>query len=134
MGNTLVRVYEHLADAEQVRQQLLGKGFSESSVHLTATGDEAGAVQGNFVVDRKEDMNPDSGSFLDRLHGTDPDEGDDISRRPDTSAPQQVVYRGNIVLTVDAETDEQENQASSILARSGAVDIDELVYRRNREG
>lgn len=133
MANTLVRVYDHMADAEHARQQLLGNGFSESSVHLSATGDEAGAVQGNFVLDRKEDMNPDAPSFLDRLHDDDTGANDDISRRPDTSAPQKAVYRNNIILTVDAETAEQESQASSILARSGAADIDELVYRRNRE-
>jgi len=133
MANTLIRVFDHLADAEHARQQLLGRGFSEASVHLSATGDEAGAVQGNFVVDRKEDMNPDGGDFLDKLHGKDPDAGNNISRRPDTSAPQEAVYRGNIILTVDAEDAEQEDQASRILDRTDAVDLDDRRYRSNRE-
>jgi hypothetical protein len=100
---------------------------------MTSTWDEAGPVQGNFVVDRKEDTNPDSPSFLDRLHEGDPDAGTDISRRPDTSAPQRMVQRGTIVMTVDAGSEELQSRASSILGDAGATDVDELVYRRNRE-
>jgi len=133
MANTLVRVFDRLADAEQAREQLLRNGFPDSSINMTSTWDEAGPVQGNFVVDRKEDTNPDSPSFLDRLHEGDPDAGTDISRRPDTSAPQRMVQRGTIVMTVDAGSEELQSRASSILGDAGATDVDELVHRRNRE-
>ncbi|RJF99080.1 hypothetical protein [Noviherbaspirillum saxi] len=133
MAHTLVRVYDHMADAEHAREQLLKTGFPESHVQLSATGDEAGALQGNFVVDRKEEMRPDRRSFLDTLHNTNRAAGDNISHHADTSAPQRVVYRSNFVLTVDAESAEQESQANSILDQSGAIDVDAVVYRRNRE-
>lgn len=133
MANTLVRVFDRLDDAEQAREQLLRNGFPDSSINMTSTWDEAGPVQGNWVVDRKEDTNPDSPSFLDRLHEGDTDAGTDISRRPDTSAPQKMVQRGTIVMTVDAGNEELQSRASSILGEAGATNVDELVSRGNRE-
>lgn len=50
MIDSLVAVYSKLSDAEKVRLALIDAGFADEDVDLSARGDEAGAVAGNFTV------------------------------------------------------------------------------------
>lgn len=122
MGTTLVRVYDHFADAQNARNELLGMGFPPSDVHLSTSDDDAGPVQGNFIVDRKDsDKRGFFGAFSRR------------NEHDDTRAPQEVVHRSTIMLTVDAGDDEQVCRAADIMDRFGAINVEERCFRRNRE-
>jgi len=100
MANTLVRVYSNMANAQQARTQLLDAGFSDDSVHLRSTEDEAGPVQSNFTVGN--------------VHaGEDAHYGDDF---------RNVEQRGTCLLTVDASDGDQAARADEIMRRFGALD------------
>jgi hypothetical protein len=50
MANTIVRVYDSFFNAERVRNELLAAGFSSDDVRFDVKEDEAGPVDGNFIV------------------------------------------------------------------------------------
>ena len=50
MDQLIVRVFDVLDHAEQACKQLFSEGFSRDSVELTVREDEAGPVEGNFMV------------------------------------------------------------------------------------
>lgn len=113
MSNTLVRVYDHLANAERARNALVASGFSSESVHLTAADDEAGPVEGNFILEYKDAARARDRSALDSLlDRDDPNEG---------LARQDVAWRGNYLLTVDVQDDEQFARAADIAQQFGAL-------------
>jgi hypothetical protein len=121
MANTLVRIYNSFSNAQRAREALLGSGFSPASVHLDSTADEAGPVDGNFILEYK-DMDygkADDDSVLDSTFSRDdPNEG--LGR-------SDVVWCGTYMLMVDADDDQQFSLASDIAKRFGAVDVDELT-------
>lgn len=114
MSNTLVRVYDTLASAENARNALLASGFSSDCVHLTTNDDDAGPVSGNFALEYKDADRGGDRSFLDSLLDRD-DANEGLGR-------QDVTWRGNYLLTVDAADDEQFSRASDITGKFGALD------------
>ena len=117
MGSTVVKIYDTLANAENALNALLAAGFSSDCVHLTSTGDEAGPSQGNFALEYKDAAKANDRSFFDSLLDRD-DINEGLGR-------QQVVWRGNYLLCVDAHDDEQFNRASDIAKKFGAIDVNE---------
>jgi hypothetical protein len=125
MANTLVRVYDKFSNARSAREALLNSGFSPDSVHLVSQADEAGPVEGNFALEYKDTDHDDDRSALDSLFGRDdPNEGE---------ARSEVTWRGNYLLTVDADDDDQFTRASDITQRFGAIDIDKRTETRRDE-
>lgn len=110
MPNTMVRVFERLSDAQNARNQLLGSGFSESGVNLRMGDDEAGPVDGNFIMLEK------GAERRSKASGQDP--------RIDGYGNPGLVWRSSIVLTVEAGDDDQGTLASDILDRCGAIDVE----------
>ncbi|MDB5838419.1 MAG: hypothetical protein JWQ23_371 [Herminiimonas sp.] len=111
MANTLVRTFDKFSDAENARNALLRSGFSPESVHLVSQQDEAGPVEGNFILEYKDADHDRDVSFLDALTGRDdPNEGKGRS---------EVAWRGTYLLTVDASDNEQFNRASRITEEFG---------------
>lgn len=123
MGNTLVRVYDRLADAEGARNELLSLGFPPSCINIDSRMDESGPVEGNFILDAKEtgtspDLSKDGLTAADDMDNTD-------AYHHDTP-----IWRSTFTMTVDADDEEQRRRASDIMERFGAVDVDTLVARR----
>lgn len=104
MATTLVSVYDRLPAADRARSELLACGFAADHVHLVAKEDEAGAMKGNFSVGN-----------------IDPNKNNDTYAR-DYANPQQ---HAEILLTVDAEGEQQSQQALDILQRCGALRVDQ---------
>lgn len=127
MANTVVRVYDSFSNAQKAREALLGSGFLPSSVHLDSTADEAGPVDGNFILEYK-DMDhgkANDNSVLDSTFSRDdPNEG--LGR-------SEVIWRGICMLTVDADDDEQFRLASDIMSKFGAIDVDERTSGARQE-
>jgi hypothetical protein len=125
MPNTLVRIYDNLVNAEYARNELLGCGFPASSVHLDSNDDEAGPVEGNFILDSK-DGQPSGVGHRGRSKG----------RHPHPSGGHMgsmAVQRGTYVLTVEADSDEQCARAAEVMDRFGAIDVDRLTSRHRDE-
>jgi len=118
MSKPLVSVYDTLASAENARNALLASGFSSDCVHLSSNEDEAGPVEGNFALEYKDADNDNDRSFLDSLLDRD-DINEGLGR-------QEVTWRGNYLLTVDAADEEQFNRASAITGKFGARNGDGL--------
>lgn len=115
MPTTVVRTYDDLVNAESARNDLLVSGFPPSQVHLSSLMDEAGPVQGNFVLDDKDTGEGPGSSALK------PEE------RTDAYNNHTQHWGGAYVLAVDAEDDNQGMRASDIMDRHHSIDID----RRN---
>ena len=106
MNNQIVRVVHDLAVAERVRDELLAAGFARESVELSTTGDEAGPGQANFTV----------GDSPEVKGGTD---------YKDVYNPREQERRPCVVMVAAADAMQAE-QASAILERHGAADMDNL--------
>lgn len=116
MPNTVVRIYDNLAVAQHARDQLLDSGFAPDSVHLSSNQDEAGPVEGNFILDEKDTGHGPGSGLLHRLFGTE--------ERTDAYNSARPVWRDSYLLTVDTDDDEQLERASDIMERTGAADVD----------
>jgi secreted protein with Ig-like and vWFA domain len=123
MANTLVRVFDRFSDAEAARNELLAAGFPASSVQLTPTEDEAGPVEGNFIIGNASTSRGGVRGVLSSLIG-----GDPHTYEHDYA---KVAQRGTYLLTVEADNDDQLALASDITKRFGGIDVDERASKRN---
>jgi hypothetical protein len=115
----LPRIFESLSSAEQAREALLAAGFARDKVALIARHDEAGPVEGNFLVGNIREGTVNRTRFLPTAGGKGHNTyGHNFARTVD---------RGVFMLTVDADDDEQLARASRIMATYGAVNVDDLV-------
>lgn len=116
MANTIVRIYDKFLDAQKAREELLAAGFSSSDVQLQSTDDEAGDMKGNFTVgDTVTDSAGGLKGFFHALTG-----GKEQIYENGFTNPHR---HGRYILTVDGE-DEQLTNASHIMNRFGAMDVD----------
>jgi uncharacterized protein (TIGR02271 family) len=117
MHRTLVGVYDSAVRAQQVREELLQQGFDEDEVHVSGS---SGATRASDATVRSESEAHHEGGiigFFRSLFGADDDE---------TYATRysSALERGNAVVTVDADSDDQIEQAQRIMNRYEPLDID----------
>jgi len=129
MANTVIRVYDDFAAAQQARAALLHAGFGEASVQLTTHADEAGPACANVALPRKA-RTPDAyrarkGFFGNLFAGR---AGPDSRARQDR--PQQIAWHGSYLLMVDAGDDAQ--RAAAIMNQFGALDVEQRAANRSR--
>lgn len=117
MDNTIVRLFEHMADAEAARNALLEAGFAADDIGVSSLMDEAGPVEGNFYVGNADIETPgqksggnDAGSYRRNF--------------------DKVEWRGHYVLTVDAGEEQRAQAAAVLLDRHGAIDADPAARRQ----
>jgi len=112
MAHTVIGVFDNATEAQKAVDELVDKGFSRSSIDLSAqTGDYS-----NSDLDDSDDDSS-VGGFFSSLFGSD----DDDARRH-----TRVASRGSVV-TVHAQSDDEAEQAADILDDNGAVDVDERL-------
>jgi hypothetical protein len=122
MPHTLVLVYDNFAAALNARNALLGSGFPLSSVQLTSNVDEAGPVDGNFILDYEDSKDGPRSEFCQSLFDSEP--------RIEGGTCYDVAERGNHLLTVNANDEEQLALASEITKGFGAIDIADRTEKR----
>ncbi len=114
-----------MSAAQHAREQLLGAGFPEESVHLESRMDEAGPVENNFILDEKDrGQGPREGSLY-KLFGTE--------ERTDAYGDATPVWRGSVQLSVDTNDDAQAARAINIMNSTGALDVEASNAWRKRE-
>ena len=110
----LLRTFESFDTAQQARDALLAAGLQASQLSLEATADEAGPVEGNFLV------------------GNGRDAGDETPDQPLPSGAdpiyqrnfQRTVDRGSYRLVVEVSDTKQRDAASQVLDRFGGIDVE----------
>ncbi|MBW8896720.1 MAG: hypothetical protein JF619_01050 [Massilia sp.] len=105
MQNAIVRVFDQIDQANAARDALLKEGFDGEAIALHAWSDEAGAMEGNFLV----------GDYTGRSEAEDPVYGRNFS--PDRQ-------RSPVRMTVEAGNPAMADFAAGLLERFGARDPD----------
>jgi hypothetical protein len=113
MEKPLIYVFDEMATAQRVRDELLKCGFDPAGVRLSSTDDEAGPVQGNFTV----------GNAPSAVGGS------DYSQT--FAAPTQ---RGTCLLTIAPVDPTQAEYAITLLARYGVCDDPAEAARKRALG
>ncbi|RZI84683.1 MAG: hypothetical protein EOP38_08060 [Rubrivivax sp.] len=118
-SQALPRIFDQLADAEQARAALLAAGFERDAVQVSARHDEAGPVEGNFVSGNAKKDTIRKTEFSKSAGGV----GDNAYQHNF----KQVVDRGVYMVTVDIADSDQLALACEIMARHGAIDVEDLL-------
>ena len=127
MAKTLVALYDTLAEAERVVQDLVQHGFSRRDIHLRTQS--AIGVAGRVA---------DPAYTGERLLGS--DDTDLVEELTDLGVPvddatgyAEGVRRGGTLVVVEASND-QADRGLEIMQRRQAVDLDERVAQWREEG
>jgi hypothetical protein len=126
---TVIGVYDNYSDAEGALNHLVARKFPRHKMHLGLIEDTpVGRYAVLQMLDQADDQSTSSLSlpdFIRTLFGDQKDNNGDVYL--------EAVRRGSYVLMVNAENDEQANQAMDVLARHNPVNIDERSSQwRNR--
>ena len=113
MANEIVKVFDRYEDAEQARSALLAAGFAPGQVRLQCNEDEAGPVEGNFLVGNGRRPGRAGGVSSAADHG-------DLPYELNYDHPE---LRGLHLLLLDVPSDEQRGRAEELLGGFGARDI-----------
>lgn len=131
MAHTLAAVFDNRQDAERARDQLVSAGFDNSCMRLNDSSSRYADASGNAAstssldtstTTRSADMDEDRGfmdsvrHFFSNLFGDDHD---------DNEVYAEAVNRGNVVLTVQSESQDEIERAADIVEACGPLDIDE---------
>lgn len=121
MANTLVGVYENYNQAQSAMNALLDTGFSRSDVRMSSEG---GSESARFSsgTDDGSSTGQGIGGFFRSLFGMD-DNYDTSDRR--ISVYSEAADRGQYIVTVDADSDEESQRALEVMNRFNPIDIDD---------
>jgi hypothetical protein len=101
MENQLIYIFDDFDAAERARQELIKYGFDAAGVNLEVRADEAGPVEGNFVV------------------GDNPEAAGGSDYKQTFANP---TYRGLCMLTIAPTSAAQSEYAVALLARYGVTE------------
>ena len=107
MAEPVVKVFGQYETADAIRSQLLEAGFDRDQVQLSSNDDEAGAVQGNFVIGNTDSERDKSGGPISSNAAPD----DHVYKRDF----EEVIRRGNYILVVAPADDNQAREARRIV-------------------
>jgi hypothetical protein len=115
MADTLLRVFDSLDVAEQAREALIASGIAASAISINIHEDEAGPVEGNFVVDLTGKPTP---SF------------DNPNRQSAAGETRTPIQRSTCLLQVEVDNDRDGSRAAGILNRFAGRDHAERMDSR----
>jgi hypothetical protein len=113
----LPRIFENLEAAERARDALVAEGFVRGRIELTARQDEAGPVEGNFLVGNTTRDTVENTEFSRTLGG----EGDNTYKHNFA----RTVDRGMYILVVEADDEAQCQRAAEIIQKHGGTRVDD---------
>ena len=124
-GNILIRIFDHLPDAERARNRLLADGFPAHAVQLDAGDDEAGPVQGNFTVGNRDTLTSRLERVINALFG-----GDNHMYLRNYG---KTAFRGMVRLVVATRHAEEQERAHAIVQACGGSDIEQRTARCDQD-
>ena len=118
MPTTLVRTFSDFDKAQAARVALLAAGLPTGKVQLTSIEDEAGPVEGNFVIGSGKPSRdrPPQGART----------GPDVPYDPNFS---RTISRGTHLITVETADEEQHRRALAALEPFGGLDVNAVSSR-----
>lgn len=121
MNNTVVAVFDNFGDAQRAMDALYKEGgFSQADVKLSPSQETAEAR--SYALRSTEPAQAGSGwsigDFFHSLFGSD-------QHSDDAGVYSEAVRRGSYMLSVDAQTEAQAQNAADIMQRFNAVDLDQ---------
>ena len=122
MSNTIIRLFEHFAAAEQAREALLANGFAGSDVVLHAADDEAGPVAGNFTVGNTDQRTGRLERIVNTLTGAD--------NHTYAGNYDRTAFHGMVRLQVSADDEQRLAKAAGIMQGFGARDAAEHFQKQ----
>lgn len=134
MANTIVGVYENHTQAQGAYNELLANGFDRTDLQLSPEEESANARQTSLsatgTTAASEDHSFGAGirNFFRNMFG----DNDDYSDHADVYS--EAVRRGHYLLTVHADDDTELTQATQVMNRFGAIDIDERAAQWKSRG
>lgn len=127
MAITIIGVYDEFSRGFSAKNELLTSGFSRRQVQLNPD-QESSAAAGKPPPGTDDDsVSAGIGIFFRSLFGV----GDKSTH---SNVYAEAVRRGEYVLTVDADDDEQRVRAEEIMNRCGPVDMEERSAEWVRHG
>jgi uncharacterized protein (TIGR02271 family) len=130
--NTVVGVFDNQADADRAIAALANAGIDRSDIR-TSAADETAALATHEAAGHatshsheREGLGDRIRHFFGSLFGRDDDE--------DTMYYSEAVRRGNVIVTVNAESAEQADRAADVLNDCGAIDVDARANEWRQSG
>lgn len=125
MELTVIGVYEDCAHARSAKHELIATGFTPRRVQLTPDTEPPPA---GVSVARDRDRGVEAvGNIFRSLLGSE-------YKSTYSNVYAEAVHRGDYVLTVEVDSDEQRIRAEEIMGRHGPVDIEERSEIWIRQG
>ena len=112
MAHTLAAVFEHRGDADRAKAELLNAGFSGSDVRVAAGA--GGSTDPTATTD--DSVSGGIMQFFSNLFGADD--------HADKHIYSSYIDRGQVVLTVEARSDDEVDRAAGTIEAFGPLDID----------
>ena len=126
---TLIAAYEDSDRARRALDALLGEGFSREQARL-GTSESLGTSTTGTESTRSSYSESDHHTLMEKIaHFFGMDDDDDT-----TATYSEAMRRGNSVVAVDAETDDEAQRAADILGRFDPIDIDSRVSEWEASG
>ncbi len=130
MEHSLVAVFNNETQAKEALNDLVAAGFAHDEIYVNATQQSSSASSPGTKASRNNDdqsFGAKARSFFSDIFGQHAD-----ASQADTYA--EAVRRGNAVLTIRANSEEQMDRATEILNRHNPVDVDEQAANWRNEG
>lgn len=118
MPITKIWAFESYDQADKARDALLQTGFPRSDIEFNNRQEEAGPVQGSFML-------PPSDTGHDKQEGFFHSLVSDTDEYTESYAKKNVTQRGSLLLTVNARDEAQVRQIDEHMRRFGGADVDE---------
>ena len=118
MELTIIGVYEDQQNARSAKYDLLASGFSRSKVQLNPDDEYSATTSHSAQSQKNASLNASVGDFFSSLfnvHG----------KHTYSNVYAEAVKRGDSVLTVDVDSDDQRARAKEIMARHDPAEIEE---------
>lgn len=119
MEKTIVGLFDEYEDAQNVVRDLEDEGFARGSIQIMMNDDQGDddSLQSSSRTGEASDSGSGIAQFFRSLFGGDNDTA--------SGSYHEAIKRGGVLVSVDAETDEQIELATDIMDRYNVVDIEE---------
>jgi hypothetical protein len=123
MEHAVIAMFDDFAQAQRAKDELLKAGFQANDVQMSPSDEKEESRRSALGLREDSSENDDSGwsitKFFKSLFGT-----DDDTHREHADTYSEALRRGSFMVSVDADTEEQQERASAVLLNCDPVDIE----------
>jgi uncharacterized protein (TIGR02271 family) len=128
MQNTVIGVYDNYSQAQSALSELIARGFNRSNIQMSPEKESYDARK-NALSTSDQDEGWSIGKFFRSMFGSDEEDSNTHS-----DVYHEAVRRGSYMVTVQADSEAQRDQASDILNRFSPVNVDERSSQWRTQG